>query len=86
MKFINIFSDSFPSDPIALSFWVAHNLQLGASVRLLLFKLDSALHRLQIELKYLEKVCLYYNKYDKYISNILKHISVWYFVLQSLSN
>uniref|UniRef100_A0A6M2DIZ9 Protein cereblon n=1 Tax=Xenopsylla cheopis TaxID=163159 RepID=A0A6M2DIZ9_XENCH len=47
--------DSFPSDPIALSFWVAHNLQLGASVRLLLFKLDSALHRLQIELKYLEK-------------------------------
>ncbi|XP_026466824.1 protein cereblon-like [Ctenocephalides felis] len=47
--------DSFPNDPIALSFWVAHNLQLDTATRLLLFKLDSALHRLQIELKYLEK-------------------------------
>ncbi|XP_058809346.1 protein cereblon [Phymastichus coffea] len=53
LQFIETKVRCIPTDPVDLSYWVAQNLPLSDSDRLMLLKYDCAISRLQWELNYL---------------------------------
>ncbi|XP_001603993.2 protein cereblon isoform X1 [Nasonia vitripennis] len=70
LQFIETRGSCIPTDPTELSFWVAQNLPLNDSERMVLLRYDCAIPRLQWELKYLTKdrilVC---SNCEKHIGN-----------------
>lgn len=57
LKYSGLEGGTIPEDPTELSYWVAQNLPLDDSERIVLLNYDCAIPRLQWEIKYLVKVC-----------------------------